>query len=508
MDEINKIRKDHYSKEKNRNQIAQKFNRSWATVDSYLTKSPEELKTIGQRPNRISHLKNEEVKKFIQDHLLEEIEKNIRPKQRYTACVLFQKALDKGIFQGTERYFRIIVNEQRTLIHQLKNPPKSFLELDFPFGEYLQMDHGPVEVELDGHRFDSYLFCASVPGATLRFCQVYLTKAQESWGDFHEKCFEFFGGIFPKVIDDNDTVLKIPSTGEKTSFALELEKHYGIELIFCNKASGWEKGAVENAVGTCRRNFLPGVPSFANQKELNGHLNKKCLDQIEKGNHYNTQEPLIELKKRIQEKLLPLKPSFVWGIWEDLDVNSWQCTTYKSHRYSVPERYVGFGLKAHISAVGVSFYDGDILVAQHERKFLKGEDSLLLDHYLDQLEKKPRSIPFAKVMVKQKFPEYLKEIREALNRKFPSNTAGLEFVKILKERRKCSLNDFEAAIRLGLNYGGITHSAIVSFISQLQITQTILHCPKELLPPQCPTGLEQFFNLSGYTQLEGEGGQQ
>jgi hypothetical protein len=107
-------------------------------------------------------------------------------------------------------------------------------------------------------------------------------------------------------------------------------------------------------------------------------------------------------------------------------------------------------------------------------------------------------------MVKQIFPDYLKEIREGLRLKFPSGTADLEFVKILKERRKCSLSDFEAAIRLGLNYGGITHSAIVSFISQLQISQTVLQCPKELLPPQCPTGLEQFFNLSEYTQLEGE----
>jgi hypothetical protein len=388
MDEITKIRKDYFSKENNRNQIAQKFNRSWATIDSYLTKSPEELKTLGKRPNRNSHVKNEEVKKFIQDHLLEEIEKNVRPKQRFTAYYLFQKALDKELFQGSERYFRSIVNEQRTLIHQLKNPPKSFLELDFPLGEYLQIDHGPVEVELNGLRIGSYLFCASVPGATLRFCQVYLTKAQEAWGDFHDQCFEFFGGIFPKLIYDNDSVLKVPTTGEKTSFSLELERHYGVELIFCNKASGWEKGAVENAVGTCRRNFLPGIPSFATQGELNNHLKRKCLGHIEKGVHYNTQEPLMAIKQRITEKLHPLKSAFIWGIWENFPVNSWQCLTFKGHRYSVPERYVGFSLKTHISAFLVKIYDGDTLVAEHDRKFLKGEDSLNLDHYLDQMEKK------------------------------------------------------------------------------------------------------------------------
>lgn len=506
MDEINKIRKDHFTNEKTKNEIAKKFNRSWATVDSYLNKSPEELKSSGSRPNRISHQKTEIVKEFIQQHLHEEIDKKVRPKQRFTSFFLFKKARDKGIFKGSERYFRMIVNEQRVLFHQLKNPPKTFLDLDFHLGEYLQFDHGPVEVELEGHRFESYLFCASIPGAAIRFCQVYLTKAQESWGDFHERSFNFFGGIFPKTIYDNDSVLKVPSTGEKTFFSLELEEHYQLELIFCNKASGWEKGAVENAVGTCRRNFLPGVPSFTSLQELNDFLKNKCQEELDNGVHYKTSVPLKEMMKEIKGKLPPLPQAFAWGVWEDLPVNSRQYVTYKDHKYSVPERYVGFKVRAFISPFEVRIYDEDTIIATHPRVFIEGKDSSLLDHFFDQLSRKPRAIRFAKVMGEQNFPDYLKEIRERLQRKFASSVADVEFIKILRERRNCSESDFEASIRLGISYGGITHPAIASFISQMQLSQTTLQCPVDLLPSNCPTGMEILFDLSPYNNLELEGG--
>ena len=32
-------------------------------------------------------------------------------------------------------------------------------------------------------------------------------KSREAWGEFHERTFRMFGGIFSKVIYDNDTVL-------------------------------------------------------------------------------------------------------------------------------------------------------------------------------------------------------------------------------------------------------------------------------------------------------------
>ncbi|NOT80284.1 MAG: hypothetical protein HOP07_14915 [Bacteriovoracaceae bacterium] len=58
----------------------------------------------------------------------------------------------------------------------------------------------------------------------------------------------------------------------------DMENYYNFEAIFCNKAAGWEKGSVENGVGYCRRNFLPGLPSFETMNSLNNYL-KMCSHQ-------------------------------------------------------------------------------------------------------------------------------------------------------------------------------------------------------------------------------------
>ena len=101
--------------------------------------------------------------------------------------------------------------------------------------------------------------------------------------NFHERCFRFYKGIFSRIIYDNDTVLiKDSSKGQhvETSFSLALCEHYGFISEYCNPASGNEKGSVENAVGFCRRNYLPGCPSYDNFDIVNEYLDQQCLDEI------------------------------------------------------------------------------------------------------------------------------------------------------------------------------------------------------------------------------------
>lgn len=88
------------------------------------------------------------------------------------------------------------MRKERKTFDLEKHKPKTYLELIFPLGEFLQLDHGEAEVHYLGQIKIGYLFTASVPGYCLRYCQFYLTKGSESWGDFHERSFVFFGGIF------------------------------------------------------------------------------------------------------------------------------------------------------------------------------------------------------------------------------------------------------------------------------------------------------------------------
>lgn len=201
---------------------------------------------------------------------------------------------------------------------------KSYLPLDFPLGSTLQVDHGEVEAEIGGSRCIGYLFVASVPGQVLRYCQIFPTKSAESWGEFHERAFRFFGGAFPKVIYDNDSVLVKKIIGrerKQTSFSLSLEEHYGFESRFCNPAAGNEKGAVENSVGYCRRNFLAGLPSFTDWNTANGSLGRLCVKDIETRRHYKTEESLSSLFSRLKEILQILPSKKEWYKQSDCRVS-------------------------------------------------------------------------------------------------------------------------------------------------------------------------------------------
>jgi transposase len=152
--------------------------------------------------------------------------------------------------------------------------------LNFEAGKYLQIDHGEVEIQLHSIRVKGYLFVASVPGLAIRYCQVYLTKSQEAWGAFHERCFWHFGGVFQFCVYDNDGAICNSKLGTANQFLSDMESYYNFEAIFCNKASGWEKGSVENGVGYCRRNFLPGLPDFESLMNLNHYLEECSQRQV------------------------------------------------------------------------------------------------------------------------------------------------------------------------------------------------------------------------------------
>ena len=281
MNEINKIRKCFFTHGLTRAAIAKKFNRSWDTINRLVNMERDELENRGKRPGRSRQVMTEEVIESIKKYLDEEEEKCVKKKQKYTGLQIFRELTEKEIYSGSRRRMHEVISALRQERGQARKP--TFLPLEFPVGSALQVDHGEADVEIDGVRIKGYLFVASVPGQVLRYCQISPTKASEAWGEFHERAFAFFGGVFPRVIYDNDTVLVKRLIGKKrkqTSFSLSLEEHYGFESHFCNVAAGNEKGAVENGVGYCRRRFLAGYPTFESFEGANDLLASCCQKDI------------------------------------------------------------------------------------------------------------------------------------------------------------------------------------------------------------------------------------
>jgi len=507
MDEINKIKKD-FKKGHKKGKIAKKFNRSWDSVDNIVNTPLEQLQARGKRPNRKPTKVTKEVRDEIYRLLQQEQILKVKKKQKYTSKFIFGQLKDKKIYQGSDRTIRNVVKEIR---EELKIVQKnSYLPLSFEAGKVIQIDHGEADCLIGGERVRGYLFVGSLPGLTVRYCQMYPVKAQQSWGTFHDKLFNYFGGVFPEATFDNDSVLikEVLGTEHKqTVFSVSLENHYGFESIFCNRGAGNEKGSVENAVGFCRRNYLAGLPTFLNWSELNTYLEKKCDETILNGKHYRTGTDLTVLLANAKENLLPISPEREWVKWFDCTVNSYQVVINDNHWYSVPERYIGSNVRVAVGVFKIRVYQDYELIAEHLRKYLPGDDSLQLDHYLDQLVKKPGALWDCAAVKKHKFEPELIELWNRLYSRLEKRQANKEFIKILLLKRTFFYEDWKTSIGLALLYGSVEYASVSNILHQLT-TDSLPHYDEKwlenFLPELQDEHYKPIYNLSLYANLHRE----
>lgn len=503
MDEINKIKKLHVNQGKSFYAISKQKGRSWSTVRKYCNSTIEELKKRGKRSRsttKVTETVLAEINRFLDDEII----KNVPKKQRYSSTYIFKRLVAGGIYGGSERQIRKYIRRLRSEKHQGKTSKEARLDLGFSPGYYLQLDHGEATVNIGNKEIIGYLFVASVPGLVLRYAQFYFNKDGLCWANFHEKAFKFFGGRFENCIYDNDTALVVPATQEWTQVFHDIVSHYDFKVILCNKASGWEKGSVENGVGYCRRNFLAGVPEFESIGEMNCYLDGKSREDIQNETHYETGRPLHEGLPILQAQLRPIKDDHEWTVITDGLVGTQQTVKYKGFQYSVPEKHIGSTLKMAISIEKIKIFDqNDDLIYDHPRHYLEKIDSLIIDHFYEQLARKPRAWDYAKVVQNHKFSEVLTEINVRLHYigERLSVHPTTEFVNILKLQRSTTVDIFETAIKMALSYGGVSCSAINSIIRQLEFGATVSPMPLHELPMDCRINIEKEFNIEKYNAL-------
>lgn len=505
MDEINKIRKAYFTNGETKHGIAKQFNRSWNTIDTIVNTDREHLATRGKRPGRQATVATEAVKQEIRKVLQEEERLKVKKKQRHTAAFFYQDLKRRGLYDGGERRMRDIVREIR---HELNmSQRESYLPLSFEIGSFVQIDHGEADCLIAGERLQVYLFVASLPGICLRYCRLYPVKAGEAWGDFHERTFGFFGGVFAHAIYDNDSVLVkhvLGSDHHQTDFSHALEEHYGFQSRFCTVGAGNEKGAVENAVGFCRRNYLPGLPSFSSWSEANDVLERRCRDAMTTGQHYRTSAPLTELFTQAQAKLLPLLPERTWLKWEQRTVTCQQLITYDDHGYSVPECYVGSTVRVGIGVFTIRIYHGHEFVAEHSRQYRTGDDSLMLEHYLPQLEKKPGALWDCTAVKTHAFEPALRQLWQRLSVRLDKRAANAQFIKTLLLRRQYGTENLLTAISLALEYGSVEYAGIVNVLHQLHADSPPAYNPNWLsqrYPEFVGKTCRAEYDLSRYANL-------
>ena len=220
---------------------------------------------------------------------------------------------------------------------------------------------------------------------------------------------------------------------------------------FCNPASGWEKGKVENLVGNSRRNFLVPLPEVDDFAELNDLLWQRCQQMALKPKRL-AEKKVWDLwqEEKMQLRPLPLHP-FECCQKRQATINSYSLVEFETNQYSVPVHfnYREALVKAFVYRIEIYSSKTQKLLATHNRSYDRGQESLVLDHYLDLLARKPGGLANAKVV--RNMPILWKELLAQMKQKL--HRGDKEFIRTLLLLRSYSHEVKEQTISQAIKQG-------------------------------------------------------
>ena len=350
--------------------------------------------------SRKSSVLTEDVVTFVRQCLAEDAQ-NPR-KQHHTAKRIYERLVSEQGFSGGETTVRRLVQELR------EKPQEAFVPLAFPAGDAMQIDWGEATIYLNGTKTVVNLFCARLCYSSAPIVLAYRRQNEESFLDALVRVFQYFGGVPKRVIFDNGKVAVKDGFGaqaRKQAGYAALAAHYGFEAVFCNPASGNEKGLVEGLVGYMRRNVCVPVPRANTMEELNQILLEKCekyLTHQIRGKESDVGTMLAQEKQH----LYPL-PGYPFDPCKRSigRVDRFCTVRFDSNNYSVPAAYCGKEVAIKAAPEEVSIHFEGNCVARHCRCLERKKHIYALEHYLPLLEKKGRAIFYARP-VQETLPAY------------------------------------------------------------------------------------------------------
>ena len=265
MSQINDI-KDLAKKGHRISEIARKTGRDPKTITKYL-----EMDDFSPKPPSIKRSKSilDPYKPYITEWL-EEDKKHWR-KQHHTAKRVYDRLCDEKEFAGSYSVVQRYMKDLRKALSDEQG--KGTQELVWNPGE-AQADFGEADFYEDITCVRRKYLSLSFPYSNDGYMQVFGGETAECVCQGLKDIFEYIGGVPVRIIFDNATGVgrRIHDKVIETELFSRFRAHYGFRISFCNPEAGYEKGNVENKVGTHRRNALVPVPTYHNMEEYNKTL--------------------------------------------------------------------------------------------------------------------------------------------------------------------------------------------------------------------------------------------
>lgn len=421
VDDYGKIRRAHRDGMSIR-EIARTFRHSRGKIRQVLAE-PEPRPYIRGRPHcpKLGEFHG------VIDQILADDEK-APPKQRHTAMQVFRRLVAEERYRGGYDAVRRYIGKRR------RRQRPTFIPLDHDPGQRQEADFGHIYVDFPDGRHQVPVLLLTWSYSNAPFAIAMPTERTEAILSGMVAGFEFFGMVGSEVWWDNPktvatAILKGRQRRVHDRYAA-LANHYCFDPKFCMPASGWEKPRVENRVYDLQRRWATPVPTVRDLDELNAHLRRCCLAELDRtvaGQSQTIGERFGE--ERAAALALPAY-GFDPCVTAPAKVDHYQRVQYDRARYSVP--------RSSDAVVTVKAYPDHVkivsrgqIVARHRRRYDGGQELDPL-HYLVTLARRPGALDHSNIYRRWDLPPVFGELREQLEQ-FHGELVGVrQYIRVLQ----------------------------------------------------------------------------
>lgn len=315
-------------------------------------------------------------------------------RERLTLTRIFEELRGLGYDGGYDAVRRYAAGWQR---RTSEATAAAFVPLSFEPGEAYQFDWSHEVVLIDGVTVIVKVAHVRLCHSRMMFVRAYPREAQEMVFDAHDRAFAFFKGACTRGIYDNmKTAVDAIFVGKKRTYNrrfLQMCSHYLVDPVACTPASGWEKGQVENQVGTVRQRFFAPRLRVTSYEELNAWLIDRCIAWARAHRHPEVRDKTIwEMFEAERPSLVPYAGRFDGFHAVPASVSKTCLVRFDNNRYSVAASAVGRPVEIRAYAERIEFRQDGRVVGEHRRAFGRGETVYDPWHYVPVLARKPGAL--------------------------------------------------------------------------------------------------------------------
>jgi transposase len=379
-------------------------------------------------------------------------------RERLTLIRMFEELCGlgyEGSYDAVRRYAR------KWRVERGAATAEAYVPLSFAPGEAYQFDWSHEVVLINGTTVTVKVAHIRLCHSRMLFVRAYPRETQEMVFDAHNRAFAFFKGTCTRGIYDNmKTAVDSVFIGKDRQYNrrfLRMCGHYLVDPVACTPASGWEKGQVENQVGLVRERFFTPRLRVASYDELNAWLLDRCIVYAKAHKHPELPDSTIwQAFETERPQLVPISGAFDGFHAIQASVSKTCLVRFDNNKYSVASRAVGRPVEIQAYAERVVIRQDGAIVAEHRRRFGRGDTIYDPWHYVPVLARKPGALRNGAPFKDWLLPASLERVRRKLK---GSDDGDRQMVKVLSAVLSDGLTAVEAACAEALADG--VHSADV-----------------------------------------------